>query len=113
MSHFESDHSPTRSELERSYCLTADFFLYFTSPAALMVLNLLRKRGMTSLAISRKLGMKSQFVLDQLKAMELEGILVSSVRSEDTFYRIADSQIAKAFEKIMEFPERKLKKAAP
>ncbi len=106
MSRFKSD------ELAGSYFLTADFFLFFANPTTLMILDLVRKREMTSLAISRKLGIRHQTVLGQLRAMEREGILASSVRSKNAFYRFANSQISKAFEQILEFSERKLKETS-
>ena len=74
-----------------------------------MILDAVRKKDMTPPAISKKLGIASKTVLDKLKAMEGEGILVSYMRSKDTLYRIANSNIAKAFEQILEFPEKKLK----
>jgi DNA-binding transcriptional ArsR family regulator len=112
MLRFEPDHSPTISELAGSYFLTADFFLFFATPAALLILDLVRKSESTPLAISRKLGMNQQTVLRKLRAMEREGILVSSVRPKNAFYRMANSQISKAFEQILEFPEKKLKQAS-
>ncbi len=111
MSRLKSDHSQTRSELEESYFLTADFFLCFANPEAVRILDLVRKKEMTSLAISGKLGMRTQIVLDKLTAMEREGILISYMKSKNTFYRIADSRIVRALEQILEFPERQLKRA--
>lgn len=110
MSRFESGHSQEGSELAGSYFLTADLFLFFANPAALMILDLVRKREMTSLAITRKLGMNHQNVLDKLRAMEREGLLVSSGQSKSAFFRIANSHISKAFGQILEFPERNLKR---
>jgi len=111
MSRIRSDGPQTGSELARSYILTANFLLYFATPTVLMILDLVRKKEMTAPAISKRLGMTSRIVLDALKVMEREGILVSYVRSKNTLYRIADSRMAKAFEQILEFPERKLKRA--
>ena len=111
MPRIKSDQSQTGSEFAGSYFLTADFFLYFADPTVLIILDLVRKKEMTSIDISKKLGMTAKIVLDTLKAMEREGILVSHARSKTTLYRVADSRIAKAFEQILEFPERKLKRA--
>ena len=111
MSRFKSDHSQTGSELAESYFLTADFFLYFANPEVLRILDLVRKKEMTSPAISRRLRIRTKIALDKLTAMEREGILISYVRSKETFYGITDSRIAQALEQILEFPERQLKRA--
>ena len=111
MSRFKSDHSQTGSELAGSYFLTADLFLYFANPEVLRILDLVRKKEMTSPAISRRLRIRTKIALDKLTAMEREGILISYVRSKETFYRITDSRIAQALEQILEFPERQLKRA--
>jgi predicted transcriptional regulator len=111
MSRFKSDHSQTGSELAGSYFLTADFFVYFANPEVLRILDLVRKKESTSLAVSRKLGIQAQTALDKLTAMEREGILISYIRSKNTFYRIADSRIVQALEQVLEFPERQLKRA--
>ncbi len=111
MSRFKSDHSQTGSELTGSYFLTADFFLSLANPEVLRILDLVRKKEMTSPAISRRLRIRAQIALDKLTAMEREGILISYVRSKETFYRITDSRIAQALEQILEFPEIQLKRA--
>ncbi len=110
MSLLRFGHSQANPDSDKSYFLTADFFLSFASPEALMILDSIHKKEMTCLAISRNLGMTPKTVLARLKAMEREGILVSRVGSKDVLYRVANSNIAKAFERILELPERKLKK---
>ncbi len=111
MPRLKLNHPQTGYDPEGSYFLTADFFLSFANPTVLMILDIVRKKEMTSPAISKRLGITSKIVLDKLKAMERDGILVSYVKSKGTFYRIANSAIAKTFEQILEFPERKLKEA--
>ncbi len=111
MSRFKFDHSQTGDELAGSYFLTADFFLSLANPEVLRILDLVRKKEMTSPAISRRLRIRAQIALDKLTAMEREGILISYVRSKETFYRITDSRIAQALEQILEFPEIQLKRA--
>ena len=74
-----------------------------------MILDIVRKKEMTSEEISKKLGIEPNTVVAKLKAMERKGILVSCVRSQNILYRVADSKILKAFDRILEIPARKLK----
>jgi DNA-binding transcriptional ArsR family regulator len=89
----------------------ADFFLSFSDPTALMILDIVRKKEMTSRAMSKKLEIMPDNLLAKLRAMERKGILVSCVRSQNTFYRVSDLHVLKAFDRILELPVRKLKQA--
>jgi predicted transcriptional regulator len=74
-----------------------------------MILAIVRKREMTSLTISKKLGITPRTVLSMLKAMEQEGILVSYVRAKSNYYRVADSQVLRAFDRTLKISARKVK----
>jgi DNA-binding transcriptional ArsR family regulator len=112
MPRHRSSQSQTDSDQEKSYCVTADFFLSFSDPTALMILDIVRKKEMTSRAMSKKLGIKPDTLLAKLRAMEREGILVSCVRSQNVLYRVAAPKIIKAFNRILELPARKLKRTS-
>jgi DNA-binding transcriptional ArsR family regulator len=109
MPRHRSSRSQTNSDLEKSYCLTADFFLSFSDPTALMILDIVRKKEMSSRAIFKKLEIEPNTVAASLKAMERKGILVSFLRSQNVFYRVATPKIIKAFNRILELPARRLK----
>ena len=79
----------------------------------LKILDVVRRKEMTPLAISKELGIRFKVVCDRLKAMEAEGILVSRARTKGTFYGIAGSRVAKVFEQVLEFPERRLRLPGP
>jgi len=89
--------------------MIADFFLSFSDPTALMILDIVRKKEMTSREISQKLGIGPKAVMAKMKAMERNGIVASCVRSQNTLYRIADLKFLKAFDRILEFPAKRLK----
>jgi hypothetical protein len=92
--------------------MIADFFLSFSDPTALMILDLVRKKEMTSRAMSKKLGIKPDPLLAKLRAMEREGILVSFLGSQNVLYRVAAPTIINAFDRILELPARKLKRTS-
>ena len=106
-----SNHFQIASDDEKSYLAVADFFLSFANPALLMILSAVRKKEMTAEEISRELGTRLNTALVKLNAMERKGILASRVRSQKTLYRVADLKFLKAFDRILEFPVRKLKQA--
>ena len=111
MSRLKSIHSQGYSDAEKSYFLAANFFLSFSNSTALMILDIVRKKDMTSMAIADKLGITPKAAVSKLKRMEREGILVSDVRAQNTFYRVVAPEIIRAFDKILKFPERMLKRA--
>ena len=94
---------------DESYSVTADFFLSFSNPTSLMILDIVRKKEMTSEEVPRNLGIKPQTAVTKLNAMERQGILASRVRSQKTIYRVADLKILKAFDWILEFAGKRLK----
>ncbi len=108
MSHARSSQSQIDSNQDKSYCVIADFFLSFADPTTLMILGIVRKKEMTSRAISQKVGIEPDTILAKLKAMERGGILVSCVRHQNILYRVADLHVLKAFDRILELPLRKM-----
>ncbi|MGD0101749.1 MAG: winged helix-turn-helix domain-containing protein [Acidobacteriota bacterium] len=104
----KSGQSPTNSAVDQYYSLAASFFLLFSNSTTLMILDVVRKKEMTCLAISKKLGIAPETVLSTLRSMEQEGILVSHVRSRNTFYGISDPNVLSAFDQILKLPAKKL-----
>jgi DNA-binding transcriptional ArsR family regulator len=96
------------SENDPSYLVAADFFLSFSKPASLLILNAVRKREMTAGEISQGLGIKPEAVSAQSNALQREGILASRIRSEQMLYRVADRRILKAFDRVLESPVKTL-----
>ena len=101
MPHHGSSRSQTDSDQEKSYCVTADFFLSFSDPTALMILDIVCKKEMTAEDISKELGIRLNTALVKLNVMERKGILASRVGSQKALYRIADLNILKAFDRIL------------
>jgi hypothetical protein len=91
---------------QKSYLLTADLFLLFADSTALMIWKAVRRKEMSSPAIAKKLPVASRLVLKTLKKLEQKGLLVSNTRSRTTLYRVADLNMAKAFNTILELPEK-------
>jgi len=60
MPHHGSSRSQTDSEC---HWVTANFFRSFSDPTALMILDIVRKKEMTSRAMSKKLGIKPDILL--------------------------------------------------
>jgi hypothetical protein len=107
----KSSHFQANSDFDQSCFLTSKFFLFFSSPTTLMILESLRKRESTSQDISKKLGIGHKAVLSRLNEMEQERILVSYAIRKNVFYRVADIPILKAFDQILAIPEKRLKRA--
>jgi DNA-binding transcriptional ArsR family regulator len=95
---------------DKSYLAAADFFLSFSSPISLMILSGVRKQEMASGDIAEKFGIEPKTVLFTLNAMERQGILSSRVRSQKTLYRVADPEILRAFDRILQSPAKNLEK---
>ena len=95
---------------QESYLLAADFLSFFSHPASLRILDAVRKREKTVPAISRKLGIAPDRVLNKLTAMERGGILVANARLNKNVYRMTDSDITKALDIILRFPGKNLKR---
>jgi DNA-binding transcriptional ArsR family regulator len=112
MPRHRSNHFQIASDDDKSYLAAADFFLSFSDPTALMILDIVRKKEMSSSAILKKLGIEPNTVAANLKAMERKGILVSFLRSQNVLYRVAAPPIIKAFNRILELPARKLKRTS-
>jgi hypothetical protein len=110
MSRHKSSHSQANSDFEQSYILAAEFFLCFSNSTALLILNVIRKRESTPQEVSQKLGITCKTVLSKLKIMEREGILTSYSKSKTIFYQVSHPQILRAFDQILAFAERKLKR---
>ncbi len=107
-----SDHSRNGSNSWESYLLMADFLRFFSNSTALIILDKVRRKGMTPFEIAKTLGMSPYTVLNKLKTMESEGLLVSSIRSQKLFFRVADSNIVQALDLILDFPKKRLIRAA-
>jgi DNA-binding transcriptional ArsR family regulator len=110
--HSGSDHARNRFDSQESYLLTADFLRFFSNSTVMMILGKVRRKEMTPFEIAETLGMSPCTVLNKLKTMEREGILVSSVRSQNLFFRVTDSNIMQALDLILEFPKKRLTQAA-
>jgi|WetSurSiteA1Bulk_404760.scaffolds.fasta_scaffold41174_2 DNA-binding transcriptional ArsR family regulator len=106
-----SDHSHSGLDSQESYLLMANFFRFFSSSTALMILDTVRSKEMTSLEVAKKLGLSPLTVLAKLKTMEREGVLVSYVGSKRVVFRLADSEISQALEQILNIPKKKLGRA--
>jgi DNA-binding transcriptional ArsR family regulator len=110
MSRCKSSHSQANSDFEQSYFLAAKFLLCFSNSTALLILNVIRKKESTLQELSQKLGITYKTVVSKLKIMEREGILTSYSKSKTIFYRVSHPQILRAFDRILAFAERKLKR---
>ncbi len=103
---------PDQSGMHESYFLAADFFKAFSNPAALIILEFVRKERMTSpQQIAKRLGMGPQAIFALLNAMERKGVLVSHATAQNTFYCV-DPRTASALDRILELPRRKMKRAS-
>lgn len=96
------------SDDDKSYLAAADFFLSLSSPISLMILSIVRNQEMTSEEISQRLGIEPKATATKLNAMEKHGILASRVGSKKNKYRVADLKILKAFDRILEYPAKRL-----
>ncbi len=100
--------NPCQIASDESYWAAADFFLSFSNPISLMILSIVRGKEMASDEISKKLGIEPKTALAKLNAMERHGIFTSRVRSQKTLYKVAGPKILKAFDRILEYPSKRL-----
>jgi DNA-binding transcriptional ArsR family regulator len=108
---FKSGLLQAKSNEIEPYQNIAAFFDFFSNPSALMILELIRKKGMTPLAISRELGTTSRSVLQKLREMKRQGIVDSCSESSSAMYRLADPKIVRAFDRVLKIPAKKLTSA--
>lgn len=111
MANYRSGLLEAESNKVETYYHLAALFRLFSNPTALKILDAIRTKEMTPLAISLGLGIKNQTILRKLRQMEREGIVASRTTFEVTVYRLADSQIVRALDQILRFPEKRLARA--
>jgi DNA-binding transcriptional ArsR family regulator len=111
MVRFKSGLFQAKSNDIEPYQNIAAFFDFFSNPSALMILGLIRKKGMTPLAISRKLGTTSRSVLQKLRKMKQQGIVDSCLESSSAMYRLTDPKIVRAFDRVLKIPAKMLTSA--
>jgi predicted transcriptional regulator len=96
---------------ENSDPLVADLFLLFSRSTPWLILYSLRRKGMTLSEISRSLGVTQKAVLPELMALQRKNILLSFHRYKETYYRLADARILKAFDLIHKISQRRVKQS--
>jgi DNA-binding transcriptional ArsR family regulator len=100
---------PFKSDHEISYSRIADFFLLCSNSITGPMLYSLRKKERTPSEISKIVRIAQKVILPELMALQSMGILVSSSKSQRTFYRLADDRILKALELLHKISQRKAK----
>jgi hypothetical protein len=99
------------ADFKASCLLASNFFLFFSNPTALMILDTLRKKESTPQGLAKELGIGRKTILSKMKAMEKERILISYAISKDVFYRVANTPILEAFDQILAVPEKRRARA--
>ena len=98
--------------MERLYKIHAEMCKVFSNPTRLEILNLLRDREMSVTELIEKTKLSQSNISQHLSIMNSKGIVLSNRKGKNTYYRLANPKIIKAFDIIREVLVDRLKKMA-
>src|SRR3989338_4381884 len=95
--------------MKELYKIHAEICKVFSNPTRLEILNLLGKNEMSVTELIRKTGLSQANISQHLSIMKSKGIVTSSRKGKNIYYRIVNPKIIKAFDMIREVLAEKLK----
>lgn len=96
--------------MKEMYKIHAEMCKVFSNPTRLEILNLLRGEEMSVTELIEKTKLSQANVSQHLSVMKNKGIVESSRKGKNIYYKLANPKIIKAFDIIMEVLAEKLKK---
>ncbi len=92
------------------YKIHAEICKVFSNPIRLEILNLLRDKEMSVTELIRKSKLTQSNISQHLSIMKSKGIVTSSRKGKNIYYKLSNPKIIKAFDIIREVLIEKLKR---
>ena|SRR3989344_5994558 len=96
--------------MKELYNIHADMCKVFSNSIRLEILNLLRDRELSVTELIEKAKLSQANISQHLSIMKSKGIVVSSRKGKNIYYRLANPKIINAFDIIKEVLVEKLRK---
>lgn len=91
------------------YCVHAEMCKVFSNSTRLKILNLLRDKEMSVTELIKKTKLSQANISQHLGIMKSKGIVESSRKGKNIYYKLTNPKIIKAFDIIREVLVKKLK----
>ena len=95
--------------MKELYRLHAEICRIFSNPTRLEILNLLRDKEMSVTELIKKTKLSQANVSQHLAIMKSKGIVESNRKSKNTYYKLTNPKIIKAFDIIREVLSERLR----
>lgn len=96
--------------MKNIYCTHAEMCKVFSNPTRLEILNLLRNKEMSVTELIQKTKLSQANISQHLSIMKSKGIVESSRKGKNIYYKLTNPKIIKAFDIIREVLADKLRK---
>ncbi|MDP3766121.1 MAG: metalloregulator ArsR/SmtB family transcription factor [Nanoarchaeota archaeon] len=96
--------------MKELYKLHAEMCKVFSNPTRLEILNLLRDKEMSVSELTEKTKLSQANISQHLSIMKSKGIVISSRKGKNIYYKLTNPKIIKAFDIIKEFLIDRLRK---
>ena len=96
--------------MEDIYCIHAEMCKVFSNPTRLEILNLLRDKEMSVTQLIERTKLSQANISQHLGIMKSKGIVESSRKGKNIYYKLTNPKIIKAFDIIREVLKERLKR---
>ncbi len=95
--------------MKELYRLHAEMCKVFSNPTRLEILNLLRNKELSVTELIEKTALSQANISQHLSIMKLKGMVTSSRRGKNVYYKLTNPKIIRAFDIIREVLAEKLR----
>lgn len=95
--------------MKELYKLHAEMCKVFSNPTRLEILNLLRDKELSVTGLIEKTALSQANISQHLSIMKSKGIVMSSRKGKNIYYKLTNPKIIRAFDIIREVLAEKLK----
>ncbi len=96
--------------MKELYQIHAEMCKVFSNPTRLEILNLLRNKEQSVTELIEKTKLSQANISQHLSIMKAKGIVTSSRRGQNIFYRLTNPKIIKAFDILREVLRERLRR---
>src|SRR3989339_257160 len=96
--------------MKELYCIHSDMCKVFSNPTRLEILDILRNKEMSVTDLVEKTKLSQANISQHLSIMKSKGIVSSSRKGKNIYYKLINPNISKAFDIIREVLAEKLRK---
>jgi len=96
--------------MKELYCIHSDMCKVFSNPTRLEILDILRNKEMSVTELVEKTKLSQANISQHLSIMKSKGIVSSSRKGKNIYYKLTNPKIINAFDIIREVLAERLKK---